>query len=181
MDTSIYAPLPNQRFSIIYADPPWAYREVINKQGKDTSAADWHYPTLTMDELKALPVADIAADDCLLFLWVSSPNLLDCIKVGEHWGFKFKQVPFVWDKQRTVVGHYTLTQCELCLVFKRGKIPKPRGKTNVRQLQSIPREKHSKKPDRIRQLIGLMFPTQSKIELFARNTADSWYSWGNEV
>ena len=173
-------PFPDKKYSIIYADPPWAYRETIVGRGKETSKAEWHYPTMTMAKLKELPIQQIAADDCLLFLWVSSPNLLDCIKVGEAWGFTFKQVAFIWDKKRTVVGHYTMTQCELCLVFKRGRIPKPRGKRNIEQFLSEPRREHSRKPDAIRQRIIEMFPEQPKIELFARGNYAGWDTWGNE-
>ena len=178
-------PFPDKQYDIIYADPAWSYRDtIIGRDGKKSSRAAWHYPTMTMTELKALPVHEIAADDCLLFLWVISPDLLECAKVGEHWGFEFKQIAFVWDKKITVVGHYTMTQCELCLVFKRGDIPKPRGKKNMKQFLSVKRGRHSEKPLEVKHRITEMFPEQQKIELFARRALpldDGWDYWGNEV
>lgn len=178
-------PFPNKKYDIIYADPAWSYKDAIIGRGKPTSRAAWHYPTMTMAELKELPVLEIAKDDCLLFMWVISPDLLECIKVGEHWGFTYKQVAFVWNKERSVVGHYTMTRCELCLVFKRGRIPKPRGKRNMQQFLSVKRGRHSEKPLEIKHRITEMFPDQEKIELFARPGKLAldfgWDHWGDEV
>jgi N6-adenosine-specific RNA methylase IME4 len=78
-------------------------------------------------------------------------------------------------------GKYTMSYCEMCLVFKRGKIPTPRGSRNEKQLHSIPRNKHSQKPNEIRKAIERMFPTQSKIELFAREKPNGWDVWGLDV
>ena len=78
-------------------------------------------------------------------------------------------------------GFYTMSQCELCLVFKRGKIPTPRGKRNVRQLVSAKRGPHSVKPDEVRLRIEAMFPSQRKIELFARKGVAGWEPWGLET
>ena len=74
-----------------------------------------------------------------------------------------------------------MSQCEICLIGKKGKIPQPRGARNIRQLVNWPREKHSKKPDEVRKRIEQMFPTQKKIELFARNKNEGWDVWGNEL
>jgi len=87
----------------------------------------------------------------------------------------------VWDKQKTNPGFYTLSQCELCLVFKRGRIPQPRGARNIRQLVSAGRGPHSEKPAEVRQHIEAMFPTQSRIELFSREHAPGWTAWGLEA
>ena len=86
--------------------------------------------------------------------------------------------PFVWDKQRVNPGFYTLSQCELCLVFKHGRIPAPRGARNVRQLVSEKRSAHSQKPDEVRRRIEAMFPYARRIELFARERAEGWTPWG---
>ena len=99
----------------------------------------------------------------------------------KSWQFKWATVGFVWDKQKVNPGFYTMSQCELCLIGKRGKIPSPRGARNVRQLVSIERGAHSAKPEEVRNRIELMFPSQSKLELFARNTANNWDCFGNEV
>ena len=97
------------------------------------------------------------------------------------WGFQWATVGFVWDKQRVNPGFYTMSQCELYLIGKRGKIPSPRGARNVRQLVSSMREKHSKKPHEVRTRIEEMFPEQRKVELFAREKVRGWSAWGEEI
>jgi N6-adenosine-specific RNA methylase IME4 len=97
------------------------------------------------------------------------------------WGFSWATVAFAWDKQKVNPGFYTMSQVELCLVGKTGKIPQPRGLRNVRQFVSELRGEHSAKPNEVRSRIEAMFPTQAKIELFARNSSPGWSSWGNEV
>ncbi len=181
-----------KKYQIIYADPPWEYRQKqINFQSYDKGKKYFndvteHYKTLTNKDIKSLNVSDIADTNCLLFLWVTSPNLDIGIEIGKKWGFDYKQVAFVWDKQRTNYGFYTLTQVELCLVFKKGKIPK-KSVNNIRQFLSEKVGKHSSKPDEIRKRIELMFPEQDKIELFAReenklfDEFKGWDVWGNEV
>lgn len=176
--------LPNKTYDIIYADPPWDYkgqRQHNGKGGKDTGGANKHYLTTTVKEMSTWKIHEIANQNCLLFMWTSSPHLDQAIELGKAWGFKWATVGFVWEKQRCNPGYYTLSQCELCLIFKLGKIPTPRGARNVRQFLSELRSKHSKKPDTIRDRIVEMFPTQSKIELFARQKTKGWDVWGNEV
>ena len=183
----LFPPLPNDRFAIIYADPPWDYKGQLQHAGAgsgDTGGALRHYPTVTLDTLKTLPVPDIAEDDCLLFLWATSPHLDQAIELGKAWDFEWATIAFVWDKQKVNPGFYTLSQCELCLVFKRGKIPQPRGARNIRQLVSAKRGPHSSKPKEVRNRIDKMFPTQQKIELFARASAPpspTWSLWGLEA
>ena len=174
--------LPNDTFDIIYADPPWFYNNrTTHNKGKSTGGASSHYPVMTLKQLKELDVKRVARDNSLLFMWTSSPHLDQAIKLGMAWGFAYKTVAFVWHKQSVLVGHYTLSECELCLVFKRGAIPKPRGACNERQFLLEKRTKrHSEKPHEIRERITRMFPTQKKIELFARHQVEGWESWGNE-
>lgn len=179
-----FPPLPPRRYEVIYADPPWDYKGQLQHAGPgsgDSGGAARHFSTVTTRELACLPVEEIAADDSLLFLWATSPHLDQAIELGKAWGFDWATVAFVWDKQRVNPGHYTLSQCELCLVFKRGRIPTPRGARNVRQLVSATRGRHSEKPAEVRARIEAMFPQQSKIELFARSRAPGWESWGEEV
>lgn len=128
-----------------------------------------------------MPVGEAAADDCLLFLWTTGVNLQEAFPVGEAWGFQYITIAFVWDKQRPVIGYYTMSQCELCLAFKRGRIPQPRGARNARQFLSEKRTRHSAKPVEVRKRIEAMFPTQRKLELFARAPAEGWTVWGNEA
>lgn len=176
--------LPEGEFDIIYADPPWDYKGQLQHAGPgsaDTGGAVRHYPTVKLNELKELNVKRIAAQDSLLFMWATSPHLDQAIDLGKSWGFDWATVAFIWDKVRVNPGFYTLSQCELCLVFKHGRIPKPRGARNVRQLVSVKRGPHSTKPDEVRKRIERMFPDQRRIELFARNAAPGWQLWGLEA
>ncbi len=173
--------LPQGRFGVVYADPPWDYRGQLQHAGPgsgDTGGAVRHYPTVTLESLAALEVRRIRARDSLLFMWSSSPHLDQAIALGKRWGFAWATVAFVWDKQRLNPGFYTLSQCELCLVFKHGRIPAPRGARNVRQLVSEKRGAHSQKPEEVRRRIEAMFPEVRKIELFARERAAGWTAWG---
>lgn len=178
--------MASKSYEIIYADPPWAYRQKqINFQSYDKGKkyhndVTEHYQTMTNENIKSLPVADMAASDCLLFMWATGPNLDIALEVGQAWGFEYKQIAFVWDKQRTNYGFYTLTSVELCLVFKKGRIPKKADNT-VRQFLSEKLGRHSAKPTEVRKRIDRMYPEAKKIELFARERHQGWDVWGNEA
>ena len=180
---AIFPTLPDGKFQIIYADPPWHYgNSQHNGAGNPTTGgAESHYPTVTLQDLCELPVADIADTNCLLFMWASSPHLDQAIDLGKAWGFQWATVGFVWNKQAVNPGYYTMSSCELCLIFKCGAIPQPRGARNVYQLVSQPRKAHSAKPHEVRRRIDAMFPYQAKIELFARQSPEGWSAWGNEA
>lgn len=171
-------------FQIVYADPPWDYAGQSQHAGKRgaTSAANGHYPTMKLQDLKRLEVLEVCDKSaCLLFMWTSSPHLPQAIELMGAWGFAYATVGFVWDKERVNPGYYTLSQCELCLIGKAGKIPTPRGARNIRQLIIEERGAHSVKPAEARTRIEQMFPTQKKLELFAREAAPGWSVFGNEV
>ena len=172
----LFPKFPSEKYEIIYADPPWDYggKLQFDKTSKPKfninfeknifiSSASFVYPTLKIRDLMNLKINDIAADDCLLFLWTTSPHLEQAIELGNSWGFKYKTVAFVWDKMIHNPGQYTLSQCELCLVFKKGRIPTPRGARNIRQLIRVSRTKHSQKPKEVIENITKMFPTQKKL------------------
>ena len=191
---TLYPELPNKTFDIIYADPPWDYggKLQFDKSSKSKenidfsrkifiSSATFKYPTLKTSELMKIPIHKIAKDDCLLFMWTSNPHLAQAVELGRAWGFEYKTVAFVWDKMKHNPGQYTLSNCELCLVFKRGKIPRPRGARNVQQLVRSPRKEHSAKPVEVIKSIEKMFPNQDRIELFARKRMDGWSVWGLDV
>ncbi len=181
--------LPKGKFDIIYADPPWDYKGQLQhtgKGGRDSGGAVRHYPTLTTKEMKRWNIRDIIADDSLLFMWSTSPHLDQAIELGKAWGFAWATVAFIWHKERVNPGYYTMSDSELCLVFKHGRIPKPRGKRNIRQtvVFSEKRQSHSAKPKSIRDSIEAMFPYHKKVELFAREqekTLSNWEFWGNEL
>ena len=179
-----FPPLPpTASYEIIYADPPWDYKGQLQHAGagsSDTGGAIRHYPTVVLADLMKLDVPSIASEDSLLFLWATNPHLDQAIELGKAWGFAWATVAFVWDKVRVNPGFYTMSQCELCLVFKRGKIPVPRGERDIRQLVTAKRGPHSAKPEEVRRRIDLMFPLQRKIELFARRRVDGWEPWGLE-
>lgn len=177
-------PLPTSKYAILYADPAWDYRGQRQHAGpgsKDTGGAITHYPTVKVSEMKTWDIPSICEKDCLLFMWSSSPHFDQAIDLGKAWGFQWATVAFVWYKQRTNPGFYTMSECELCVVMKRGRIPRPRGSRNQRQFLSDLRGEHSAKPDEIRDRITRMFPTQKKLEMFARSTSPGWDSWGLDV
>jgi N6-adenosine-specific RNA methylase IME4 len=189
-----YPDLPEKKYDIIYADPPWDYggKLQFDKSSKSAdkiksgdkifiSSANFKYPTVKTKDLMKIPIDKISKDDCLLFMWVTNPHLAQGIELGKVWGFEYKTVAFVWDKMVHNPGQYTLSYCELCLVFKKGRIPKPRGARNIKQLVRVKRGKHSEKPIEVLKNIELMFPTQDKIELFARKKPDNWDVWGLDV
>jgi N6-adenosine-specific RNA methylase IME4 len=179
-------PLPTGPYSIIYADPPWSYGERVQHGGAGkpyTSCAGAFYPTMSVEDICALPVREILAPKAILFLWTTGPLLAECMPVFRAWGFRYKTVAFVWDKLRVNPGAYTMSQCEYCLVGVRGGIPKPRGARNVRQLVQYARTTHSTKPAAVRTRIDAMFPGTAlkRVELFARTRAIGWDAWGNEI
>ena len=144
------------------------------------STASFKYPTLKTEELKKLKVEDISEKDCILFMWTSNPHLDQAIELGKSWGFDYKTVAFVWNKMVHNPGQYNLSYCELCLLFKKGRIPTPRGARNIKQLVESKRTRHSEKPIKVLTNIEKMFPSQKKIELFARTKNKGWDVWGLE-
>lgn len=190
----IYPPLPSKKYDVIYADPPWDYGgkmqydkttikdENIGFEKKIfISSASFKYPTLKLKQLKELDIPSITADDCLLFMWTTGPQMANAIELGKAWGFEYKTVAFVWDKMVHNPGRYTLSQTEFVLAFKHGRFPQPRGARNVRQLIEVHRGQHSVKPIKVIDGITRMFPQQNKIELFARNNYVGWDNWGLEI
>ena len=191
---NLYPDLPVKKYDIIYVDPPWDYggKMQFDKSANSETNTDWSknifisaanfkYPTLKTKEMMKIPIQEIAADDCLLFMWVTNPHLAQGIELGRAWGFEYRTVAFVWDKMNHNPGQYTVSYCELCLVFKKGKIPSPRGARNVKQLVRVPRGEHSAKPIEVLKGIEKMFPSQQKIELFARHQPEGWDVWGLDV
>ena len=189
-----YPTLPKEKYDVIYADPPWDYggkmqydKSTIKSENIGfeknifISAANFKYPTVKLKQLMKLNLCSISANECILFMWTTGPQMANSIKLGEAWGFEYKTIAFVWDKQVHNPGRYTLSQTEFVLAFKRGKFPTPRGARNIRQLISFKRGKHSEKPEDV--IIGItqMFPKQKKIELFARKNFIGWDNWGLEI
>jgi N6-adenosine-specific RNA methylase IME4 len=173
----------SKKYGAILADPAWTFK-VYSEKGKDRSA-EKHYSTMTLRNIMDMPVADLAAPDCALFLWVTMPQLIEGINVMESWGFLYKTCAFSWMKTNskspglfTGMGYWTRSNAEICLLGTRGK-PKRLNK-DVKQAILEPRREHSRKPDcvyeRIERLVGGPF-----LELFSRTQRPGWDVWGNEV
>ena len=168
------------RYSVIYADPPWSYT-----QGGH-GAATKHYPTMTTAAIKELPVAQLAAKDAVLFMWATFPNLPQALETIEGWGFKYKTLGFNWVKKSRGggalfwgLGFWTRSNPEVCLLAVKGK-PK-RVSASVHSVIEAPVQAHSKKPEETRERIVQLMGDVPRVELFARQTADGWDCWGNEV
>lgn len=204
--------LPDGPFGCILADPPWRFVTFSGKgrdrcpDGLDPKAArnlqrqnnpERHYKTMDLDDIKAMPVGDLTAKNCVLFMWAVDPMIPEALEVGKAWGFKFKTVGFVWAKERRETssrgssfenpddarfpmgtGYWTRANPELCLLFTRGK--PIRRSASVRKLLIAARREHSRKPDeqydRIARLVDGPY-----LELFARRQRKNWRQWGNEV
>lgn len=186
-------------YGAILADPPWRFEvwsgdtPVKRRQSSGTNvAAAVHYQTMAPDEIAALPVRKLAADDCCLFLWVTWPTLLEALALIETWGFDYKTCAFAWMKAHTQqidifrddadplmgMGYWTRANSEPCLLATRGK-PK-RLHADVRQGIIAPRREHSRKPDGIHERIERLV-AGPYLELFARQRRPGWTAWGNEV
>lgn len=170
-------PLPEGRFGAILADPPWSFRTYGKKDVAPARGAQ-PYDVMSLADIKALPVADVAAKDCLLFMWSVSHLQAAAIEVAAAWGFRPVSIAFVWDKGRMGMGYWTRQEVEVCHLFKRGK-PR-RLSRGVRSVIRARRREHSRKPDeqygRIEKLVGGPY-----LELFARQAWAGWSAWGNQV
>ena len=160
------------RFATVYADPPWRYDNTGTR-----GAAARHYPTLTVDEIAALPVGRLAADQCHLHLWATHSFLLEARRVMAAWGFEYKSV-FVWAKEQLGTGYYWRSSCEFLLLGVRGGAPFLDHA--VPNWLCLDRADHSEKPEAVRRLIERVSPPPF-LELFGRRAVHGWVVFGNEV
>lgn len=171
---------------VFLVDPPWAYNARNNPGTRFCLGVHGHYPVMTVEEICALSVKSIAAPDAVLFLWGTWPKLPWALRVMESWGFTYKTVGFVWVKVNKDgspwfgVGYYQKSNTEFCLLGTRGKVLKP-ATNGVSQIILAQRGPHSQKPEEARRRIELLYPTQRKVELFARQEAEGWTCLGNEI
>lgn len=179
----------NNKYDVIYADPPWEYKQSGSKRNS-RGMAKQHYDTMSTHEICDLPVRSICTDKAICFMWATFPNLSEALKVMKAWGFEYKTAAFVWIKQNKKsnslfwgMGAYTRANAEVCLlgISKDTKAKEIVKSHAVHQVIQQPIMKHSKKPyeaiKRIENLVGGV----RKIELFAREEANDWDCWGNEV
>jgi N6-adenosine-specific RNA methylase IME4 len=185
-----FATLREHHYGAIYADPPWHYR--VWAEGSNKRLASAKYSVMDSAGIGALPVGDLAADDCVLFMWMTWPQLAEALQVISAWGFTYKTCAFSWMKAdnrqpslflsdipaQVGMGYWTRANSEACLLATRGN-PK-RLNMDVRQGIIEPRREHSRKPDcvpaRIERLVGGPY-----CELFARTTRTGWDCWGNQT
>jgi N6-adenosine-specific RNA methylase IME4 len=181
--------LPKNHFGAILADPPWHFD--VWAEGSNRNASS-KYDTMRADDIAAMPVSNLAAPNCALFMWMVWPRLHEAVNVIESWGFTYKTCAFNWIKANTKqidmfredadcfagMGYWTRANSEACLLATRGK-PK-RLNADVRQGIIAPRREHSRKPDgiheRIERLVGGPY-----LELFARQQRPGWTVWGNQT
>ena len=166
---------PKGKYRVFYADPPWSYG---NTQPDYHTEQRDHYPVMTIKELCALQVKDLALDDAVLFLWVTSPILEESFEIIKAWGFKYK-ASFVWDKVKHNMGHYNSVRHELLLICVRGSCQPDVAKL-YDSVVSEPRTEHSKKPAVFYEMIETLYPHGKRMELFARASRPGWKAYGHE-
>jgi N6-adenosine-specific RNA methylase IME4 len=194
--------LPAGPFQLLYADPPWAFRTFAGRDRTPTQKsfreAEDHYPTMPFAEMVALPVADIAAKDAVLAMWIVGSHCAEALELGRAWGFEFVTDLFYWTKQRLVdaqqldiftgdlvppkisMGYYTRKQVEPVWLFKRGN-GLPVLSHAVRQLIVAPPREHSRKPAEAAERLEALFGEVTRLEMFCRTPRAGWTAWGNEV
>jgi N6-adenosine-specific RNA methylase IME4 len=177
-ETTKALPAGKQRWPIVYADPPWRYERPA--LATPNRAVENHYPTMTLEEICALPVGILASDDALLFMWATAPKLEEAMQVIRAWGFEYRTCA-VWDKEIIGTGYYFRNQHELLLIGKRGNIPHPAAGTQPSSVYRERRTDHSVKPTFFHDMIEKLYPELPKLELFARHARAGWDAWGNEA
>jgi N6-adenosine-specific RNA methylase IME4 len=172
----------DRKYSVIYADPPWSF-DVWSGAGKDR-AAENHYPTMSQADIEAMPVEQMAADDCALFLWAVMPQLPEALAVIKAWGFEYKTCAFVWvkttqdgERPATGMGYWTRANAEIILLATKGN--PARLNADVHQVVMTPRMEHSRKPDEVAERIQRLVPGPY-LEMFARRQREGWDVWGNQ-
>ena len=172
----------NKKYNIIYADPPWEYRNMGNIQ----ATANSHYNTMNTKDICNLPIQSICENNCILFLWATFPKIQEALYVIKAWGFEYKTLGFSWLKTNLKngkpffgVGWYTKSNNEVCLIGVKGKAPKISN--SISSVIIAPRKKHSQKPQEVREKIVQFCGDIPRIELFAREKIKGWDSWGNEI
>lgn len=189
--------MSENKYQVIYADPPWWYNNRrwsgAPNRTRFGGGAPARYPLMKTEAICALPIADLADDNAVLFLWATWPRLPEAFKVIAAWGFEYKTLGFDWIKlnqesltPRFGTGFYAKSNSEPCLLATRGETIKP-ARDDISSVVMSPIGEHSRKPDTVRHRIELMYPEAARVELFAR-PIDSlfkpfagWDVWGNQI
>ena len=162
------------RYDIVYADPPWRYSFSKSNSRKIEN----QYPTMHLKDICNIDVP--SKENSVLYLWTTSPKLLEGLAVMKAWGFTYKSQA-VWDKTKIGMGYWFRGQHEILLVGTKGKFSPPLAGQRKGSVFKFPRGKHSKKPDEIRDLIKNWFPDAERLEMFCRYPSPGWDVFGNEV
>lgn len=179
----------DRKYNIVYADPPWEYKQSGSKTNS-RGMAKQHYDTMTTKDICDLPIEDICEENAICFLWATFPNIAEALTVMKAWGFIYKTAAFVWVKKNKKsntnfwgMGAYTRANAEVCLlgIKKHTKAMEVVKSHKVHQIIESPVEAHSKKPDIVREKIFELCGDVPRIELFARQEANGWDCWGKEV
>jgi N6-adenosine-specific RNA methylase IME4 len=170
-------PLPTGPFHVIVVDPPWPY--AMRRPTINDSRGYPEYSGMSLEEINALPVSDLAADDALLWLWTTNAFLPDAFQVIQSWGFQYRAA-LVWGKNHIGLGDWLRVQTEHCLMASRGRPLVTLG--NQSTLLLAPAREHSRKPEEFYTLVESLCPTPplGRIELFARGERPGWRVWGHE-
>lgn len=168
-------PLPDKKYQLILIDPPWRYEFSVST----TREIENQYPTMDLEDIKKLPIGEMADKDSVIFLWVTSPKLEEGLEVLKAYGFKYV-TSAIWDKIKIGMGYYFRSRHELLLIGKKGNLPVPDPKNRVASVVQVRRGKHSAKPVEFYKIIEDMYPDVYKIEIFSRTKRDGWDSWGYE-
>lgn len=178
------------KYGVILADPAWQYQNYATAPGQTHNrarGAQKHYPTMTLDQLYALPVTSLATDNAVLFMWATWPLIQDAFTLINAWGFTYKTLAWEWVKFNKNsmglflgMGKYTRANPEPCLLAFRGD-PVPVADHCVSAVLMTPVRQHSRKPDEQYERIERLYPNQTYLELFARRSRPGWAAWGNEV
>jgi N6-adenosine-specific RNA methylase IME4 len=177
--------IPKNDYNVILADAPWRYQ---NWSAAKHGAAKSHYDCMSVDEIAALPVAETGADNCALFFWITFPKLVEGahLPIFKAWNFRPVTTAFVWVKTNSVgkpytgLGFYTRSGAEPCLLAIRGRLPRKPEATNVKQVLTAPRTRHSEKPEEVYDRIEELYDGPY-LELFARKRRPGWESHGNQL
>lgn len=167
-----------KRYGVILADPEWRF-ETWGEGGRDR-APENHYPTSGTGIIAARPVGNLAAQDCVLFIWATPPMLVDALEVMAAWQFRYV-THCIWDKHKIGLGYWFRFRHELLLVGVRGDVPCPAMGDQWPSVIEAPPGEHSEKPERFHELIEAYFPSLPKIELNARRARPGWDVWGAEA
>jgi N6-adenosine-specific RNA methylase IME4 len=171
-------PLPERRYKVIYADPPWRFH-TWSEKGKGR-AAERHYPTLDLYEIATLKVDRLAEPDSAIFLWATAPMLVQALAVMAQWGFTYKS-NFAWVKHKQGTGWWCRSQHELLLIGAHGRPGVPAPSLRSSSVFHERARAHSQKPALAYQIIESYYPRVARIELFARKRRRGWDAWGNEI